>query len=150
MLQAEEILKTKKVFAVVGANQDPEKYGHEVLSALVAGGCTVFPINPKYGEIDDIKCYGSLKELSEKPDVVISALAPGNTERMVPQVKEFGVEILWMPPGCWSEAAIEACQKSDLKYLHDVCPVGSLEVMRRPSIRHRSISHKEYFFREER
>jgi hypothetical protein len=130
MMQAEEILKTKKVFAVAGANQDPEKYGHEVLSALVAGGYTVFPINPKYREIDGIKCYGSLKDLPEKPEVVISALAPGNTERMVPQVKELGIEILWMPPGCWSEAAVEACRKNHLKYLHDVCPVGSLQTMR--------------------
>ncbi len=130
MMQAEEILKTKKVFAVVGANQDPEKYGHEILSALVAGGYTVFPINPKYREIDGIKCYGSLKELPEQPDVVISALAPGNTERLVAQVKGMDIDILWMPPGCWSDAAVDACRKNSLKYLHDVCPVGSLQMMR--------------------
>jgi predicted CoA-binding protein len=99
-------------------------------ASLVAGGYTVLPINPKYREIDGIKCYGSLKDLPEKPEVVISALAPGNTGRMVPQVKELGIEILRMPPGCWSDAAVETCWKNDLTYLRDVCPVGSLGVMR--------------------
>lgn len=57
-----------------------------------------------------MKCYPSLKELPEKsedkPEVVITALAPKNTINVVPVVKEIGVDTIWFPPNCFDESAI--------------------------------------------
>lgn len=130
-MTAQDILKTKKTFALVGATPDHWKYGYEVLTILVNAGYTVLPINPKYEEIDGIKCYASLAHLPEKPEVVISALAPANTEKTVEVVKELGIELLWMPPGCWSEKAVQRCQHLGLDFVHDVCPIGTLREMQR-------------------
>jgi len=128
-MTAQEILEAKKTFALVGATQDPWKYGYEVLATLVNAGYTVFPINPKYQDIEGIKCYPSLKDLPQKPEVVVSALAPTNTERLVETVKELGIEMLWMPPECWSDEAIKKCRELNINFVHDVCPIGTLKMM---------------------
>jgi hypothetical protein len=93
-MKAQDTLRTKKSFALVGATPDPWKYGYEVLATLVNAGYTVFPINPKYPEIEGSTCYASLEDLPQKPEVVISALAPANTERVVDKVKELDIELL--------------------------------------------------------
>jgi predicted CoA-binding protein len=39
-------LKTEKLFAVVGANRDPEKYGHQIYKDLLNAGYRVYCVNP--------------------------------------------------------------------------------------------------------
>lgn len=79
----EEILKSKKSFAIVGASNEMLKYGYELVCLFKDYKYKVFPINPKYDVIEGIKCFPSLKDLPEKPDVVIAALAPKNTVNVV-------------------------------------------------------------------
>jgi len=125
-MTAEEILKTKKIYALVGATQDETRYGYELLKSLRTAGYTVLPVNPKYQEIDGIACYPSLKELPQKPEVVITALAPANTEKVLEALKEAGIELLWMPPGCCSDAAVQKSEQLGFAFVHDVCPIGTL------------------------
>lgn len=129
-MTADEILTTKNSFAVIGATPNKERYGYEVFEILHSSGYQVFPINPKYAEIDGIACYPSLQELKQKPEVAITALAPANTEQVIDTIKELGIETVWMPPGCWSETAVKKCQQLQLDFIYDECPVGILKLMR--------------------
>jgi predicted CoA-binding protein len=129
----EEILKGKKSFAIVGASNEMLKYGYELVCAFRKSvptgkdhGYKIFPINPKYDEIEGIKCYPSLIDLPEKPDVVITALAPKNTLNVVPVVKEIGVDTIWFPPNCFDESAIQKAKELNLEYVSNVCPIGIL------------------------
>jgi len=49
-MDANEILKTKKVFVVIGVPQDESKYSYEVFHTLLEHSYEVYPINPKYSE----------------------------------------------------------------------------------------------------
>lgn len=120
-----DVLKTRASFAVIGASARPEKYGHEVFETLHAGGYTVYPINPKYSEIDGVSCYPSLAALPEMPDVVVLALAPAVSEQSVQKVAAAGARLIWLPPGCFTPAAVDACEAAGVPELHDVCPVGA-------------------------
>ena len=97
----EEILKEKKSFTIVGASSEMLKYGYELVCVFKDYGYKIFPINPKYDEIEGIKCYPSLKDLPDKPEVVIIALAPKNTVNVVQVVKEIGVDTIWFPLNCF-------------------------------------------------
>lgn len=119
-MTAEEILNVKKSFAVIGATPNKERYGYEVFEILHTNGYQVFPINPKYTEIDGVTCYPSLTELKMPPDVVLTALAPANTEQLIDGVKALGIETIWMPPGCWSDEAVKRCQELQLNFIYDV------------------------------
>jgi hypothetical protein len=123
----EEILKSKKSFAIVGASNEMMKYGYELVCVFKDYGNKIFPINPKYDEIEGIKCYLSLKDLPEKPDVVLTALAPKNTLNVVPVVKEIGVDTIWFPPNCFDENAVNKAEELKLDYISNVCPIGILE-----------------------
>ncbi len=129
-MNGKQILQTKKSFAVIGATQNKERYGYEVFEILHSKGYQVFPVNPKYNEIDGIPCYPSLHDLEQKPEVVITALAPANTEQTLDSIKELNIETVWMPPGCWSEQAIQKCKQLKLQFIYDECPVGILKFMK--------------------
>jgi len=122
----EEILKSKKSFAIVGALNEMMKYGYELVCVFKDYGYKIFPINPKYDEIEGIKGYPSLKDLPEKPEVVIIALAPKNTINVVPVVKEIGVDTIWLPPNCFDEKAIVKAEELKLSYISNICPIGIL------------------------
>jgi hypothetical protein len=101
--KAKEILKNKRIFAVIGVTQDQTKYGYEVFHTLKESGYKTYPVNPKYNDISGTKCYSSLKDLPENPEVVILALSPVNTEKLIEGIDSKDTGIIWLPPGCWSE-----------------------------------------------
>jgi uncharacterized protein len=123
------LLKTPASFAVIGVSAQPEKYGHEVFETLHSGGYTVYPINPKYTEIAGCRCYASLAELPAMPDAVVLALAPHVTEQITPKVIAAGARLVWLPPGCFTEATVQACQVAGVPVIYDVCPVGALRAL---------------------
>lgn len=120
----EEILKSKAFFAIVGASNEMMKYGYELVCVFKYQGYKVFPINPKYDEIEGIKCFPSLKDLPERPDVVLTALTPKNTLNVIPVVKEIGVDKIWFPPNCFDDNSIKKAEELKLDYVSNVCPIG--------------------------
>lgn len=121
-----DVLRDNRTFALVGVSQNREKYGYEVFEALIAKGYEVYPINPKYDEVDGRRCYASLDDLSETPDVVVAAVPPVVTEKVVQSCARLGVVTVWMPPGSWSEQAVQTCEEQGLEEIHDVCLVFAL------------------------
>ncbi len=117
----EKFLDSKNVFAVIGVSRDPEKYGHKVYKDLKKAGYTVYPINPKAESIDGDKCYNSLRELPERPDVVDIVVPPKITERIIKECKELGIKRVWMQPGSESEEAISFCKENNIEVIHSVC-----------------------------
>lgn len=123
---AEELLKAKKSFAIIGASNEMLKYGYELVCVFKDYDYKIFPINPKYEEIEGIKCYPSLEKLPENPDVVLIALAPKNTNNAIDKVKENGSKIVWLPPNCFDENTLAKVQELDLDFVSDICPIGLL------------------------
>ena len=59
--------------ALVGASDDPRKYGYMTLRSILEAGYTgeVYPINPKGGEIMGVKVYPSLQEIPGTLDLAV-------------------------------------------------------------------------------
>jgi predicted CoA-binding protein len=126
-----DILRDNQTFAVVGVSQNRQKYGYEVFETLVTNGYRVYPINPKYEEVDGHRCYPSLDELPEKPEVVVTVVPPAVTEKVVQACARLGIHTVWMPPGSWSEQAVQTCEAQGIEKVHDVCLVFALRSFRR-------------------
>jgi hypothetical protein len=111
----------------IGATQQKEKWGYKKYIELKKAGFKVFPINPKYENIDSDKCFNSLKSLikflDEKPDYVITIVPPKITEKVCEQCKDFGIDKIWMQPGSESDKAINFCKQNNIEVVHDVCIV---------------------------
>lgn len=59
--------------AVIGASENPEKLGHQVLANLIESGFKgqLYPINPKANEILGLTCYPSVLDVSGTIDLVV-------------------------------------------------------------------------------
>ena len=116
-----DLLNKQNVFAVVGVSKNPAKYGHQVYIDLKEAGYVVYAVNPTIDEVLGDRCYHSLSELPEMPDVVDTVVPPAVTEGIVKECKELGIARVWMQPGSESEKAINFCMRNNIKVVHDMC-----------------------------
>src|SRR5258708_36869197 len=66
--------------AIIGASENPNKVGGRPVHYLDKFGFKgkIFPINPSRSEVQGYKCYNSLADLPEAPEMVIVAVAGDN------------------------------------------------------------------------
>ena len=109
----------QKRFAIVGATDNPEKYGCEIFKNLRSRGYEVYPVNPRLKELEGIECYSSLSDIPVKVDVVDFVVPPEATEAVLKECKKLELDRIWLQPGSESEAAIAFCHENNLKVVHD-------------------------------
>ncbi len=112
---------SQKRFAVVGATDNPQKYGKQIVKNLKSRGYEVYPVNPRLKELEGLSCYPSLTDIPVKADVVDFVVPPEATEEILKQCKELELNHIWLQPGSESEAAITYCHENNLKVVHSVC-----------------------------
>ncbi|MFH0794780.1 MAG: CoA-binding protein [bacterium] len=108
-------------FAVVGASNNPAKYGNLVYRDLRDGGRKVFPINPNAREIEGDPCYPDLKSLPEKPQVVVFVAPPEISLKVAKQAYELGIRKFWFQPGAEGDEVLAFCAQHGLEVVHSMC-----------------------------
>lgn len=111
----------RRVWAVVGASQDPAKFGNRVFHSLRDVGYIVYPVNSKGGELDGSAVYPTLADLPEPPEVIDLVVPPPVTEKVVKEAHELGLTRVWMQPGAESQAAIDYCHEHGMQVIHHAC-----------------------------
>lgn len=84
-----------KSVAIIGASENPNKVGGRPVHYLQKFGFKgkIYPINPSRTEIQGEKCYKSLADLPEAPEMVIVAVAGDNAIGAVEDCAKAGVKI---------------------------------------------------------
>ncbi|MEX2297944.1 MAG: acetate--CoA ligase family protein [Dongiaceae bacterium] len=79
--------------AVVGASQRDDAVGSVVVANLINWGFrgAIYPINPRYGEIQGHRCYPSLESLSTAPDAVFLAVPANKVPALLDEAGAIGV-----------------------------------------------------------
>ena len=99
-------------FAVAGASDDPEKYGHKVYAALLNRGYDVVPLNPKASTVLGHPAYPNIAALPAPVQALSIVTPPPATEKVVADALAAGVRRIWMQPGAESASAISAAEKA--------------------------------------
>lgn len=86
-------------WAVVGASDNPEKYGYKIYRKLKQLGYKVFAVNPNYETLQGDRCYPDLSSLPEVPDVVNMVVAPKHGMKTVEEAANLSVKYIWFQPG---------------------------------------------------
>ena len=118
MNKAIDEMLSARVWAVVGASTNTEKYGYKAYRALLNAQKVAYPINPRAKEIDGIPCYAFVADLPEVLDVVVSVVPPALTEALIPQLVEAGVTRLWIQPGAESAKAVSDAEAGGIAVVH--------------------------------
>src|SRR6201997_3323336 len=81
--------------AIIGASENPNKVGGRPVHYLDKFGFKgrIFPINPSRPEVQGYKCYKSLADLPEAPEMVIVAVAGDNAIGAVEDCAAHGVKV---------------------------------------------------------
>ena len=112
---------SQKSFAIVGSFRNETKYAYRIFKKLKEKGYSVFPVNPRGGEIDGSKCYPSIKDITENIDVVNIVTPPKVTINIIKGCKDKGIKRVWIQPGAENKQAIDFCKQNNIDVIHGLC-----------------------------
>jgi predicted CoA-binding protein len=102
--------------AILGASADRSKFGNKSLRAHRDAGYTVYPVNPKGGEVEGVAAFTSVGDVPVvRLDRISVYLPPAILLRTLPDIAAKGCEELWLNPGTESGEVIEEAKKLGLK-----------------------------------
>lgn len=111
----EELMLGKKVWAVVGANQNPEKYGNMIYKKLKAKGYEVYAVNHLYDTVEGDPCYKDLSSLPKLPDVIDIVVSPKRAKPIIEEAAKLGVKYIWFQPGTYDDEVINLAKNLGLE-----------------------------------
>ena len=120
----EDILKSVKTIAMVGASADKTKFSYGVLRVLHETGYDMIPINPnpKVTEIRGLKVYSSLAEVDRPIDMVEVFRRPQELYGIAEEAIAVGAKVLWGQIGVYDDRAAKLASDAGLKVVMDRCP----------------------------
>jgi predicted CoA-binding protein len=107
--------------AIVGATDDPGKYGSVIYRDLKRKGFDVFAVNPNRDTVDGDPAYRSLDALPTAPTIVNIVVPPAATLAVLKKADELGYRNVWVQPGAESPEVMQYLTERDFNYLANSC-----------------------------
>jgi hypothetical protein len=107
--------------AVVGATDDPAKFGGRIYRDLKRKGFRVLAVNPGRDAVDGDPCYPSLADLPEPPTLVDLVVPPRVTLDVLRQCVALGLNRVWLQPGAEDPEVLEFAAAHGLTCRADDC-----------------------------
>ena len=120
----QEILKSVKAIAMVGASPDRTKFSYGVLRVLHETGYDMIPVNPRpeVTEIRGLKVYPTLASIDRSVDMVEVFRKPEQLVEIAREAVEIGAKVLWAQIGVFNEEAAKIAESAGLKVVMNRCP----------------------------
>ena len=117
-----DTLKDKKnLIALVGASNEPKKYGNKILLDLVSKGYNVVPINITEDTIAGIKTYKNVLDLKESPSIINFVVPPSIGFHITKELVENKFDNFWYQPGAESEEISYFLNENKKNFIDDKC-----------------------------
>ena len=115
------IIRQAKSVALVGVSGNELKASNFVATYLVRTHLRVYPVNPMYEEVLGLKCYASLADLPEVPDIVDIFRHPRFIPAMVDEAIAIGAKVVWFQLGLRHDDAARTAIAAGLDVVQDRC-----------------------------
>lgn len=92
--------------AVIGASNNPQKFGNKAVRAYLAHGHSVFPVNPHETSIEGEPVFRSIADIPVDLDATLVYLPPAITIGELPAIARKGPGQLFLNPGSEDAAVI--------------------------------------------
>lgn len=120
-LERLQIIQTSQSVALVGVSSNPIRSSNFVASYLVRTPFRTYPVNPAYDEVLGLKCYDSLRDLPEVPDIVDVFRRHDAIPEVVDEAIEIGAKVVWLQLGLRHEEAARKAADAGLLVVQDRC-----------------------------
>jgi len=119
--------------AVVGATDNPSKYGYVIYRDLKRKGYRVFAVNPRRSTVDSDPAFKDLERLPEKPTIVNIVVPPPVAASVLKESLKLGLTNVWLQPGAESPENLAFLQENGFNYLANACIMVESRVQARKS-----------------
>jgi hypothetical protein len=120
-----------KTIAIVGASADHAKYGNKAVRAFRQGGWTVFPVNPSVPEVEGLRAYASIADISGPIDRISMYVPPNVGKTMLAAIAAKAPVEFFLNPG--SEDA-EIVKQAEALGLHPIQACSIVNIGLRPDM----------------
>ena len=129
-ISPEEVMRTRRTIAVVGASKNPEKEANMVPLYLRQHGYRVVPVNPSADQIVGEKAYPSLDAIPDDLAKAVEVVDVFRPSEELPQVARQVAElarrtgrtyVFWAQLGLKSDEAMAVLEGAGLPYVMDAC-----------------------------
>lgn len=107
--------------AVVGATDNPSKYGYVIYRDLKRKGFTVYPVNRSRERVDGDPAFASVGKLPQPPTIVNIVVPPNETLVVLEECLRQGLQNIWLQPGAESPQVLAYLQEQTFNYLANAC-----------------------------
>ena len=115
-----ELLRAKTI-AVIGLSDDPSKPSHYVSAYMQQMGHRILPVNPALKSVLGERCYASLSELPERPDLVNVFRLPKFIPAIVDEMIALKLPALWVQQEIVHAEAAARAEAAGIKVVMDRC-----------------------------
>ena len=106
-----------KTIAILGASNDRAKYGNKAVRAFKQQGYTVYPVNPRETQIENLPAFPSIREVPVRPQMVSVYLPPAVLLKVLPDIAARGCDELWLNPGTESDEVLAEAARLGLNVI---------------------------------
>ena len=115
------IMRSAKSVALVGVSANPIRSSNFVASYLIRTDFVTYPVNPMYDEVLGMKCYPSLADLPEVPDIVDIFRREDQIPGVVEEAIAVGAKVVWFQLGLRNDDAARMALDAGLAVVQDRC-----------------------------
>ncbi len=115
------ILRHARSVALVGVSANPLRSSNFVATYLIRTPYRIYPVNPNYDEVLGLRCYRSLRELPEVPDIVDCFRRAEDLPAVVEEAIEVGAKVVWFQLGLRNDQAARRAREAGLVVVQDRC-----------------------------
>ena len=115
------ILRESQSVALVGMSANPLRSSNFVGTYLVRTPFRMYGVNPAYDEVLGVRCYPSLADLPEIPDIVDVFRRREDLPQVVDEAIEVGAKIVWFQMGLRHDEAARRAVEAGLRVVQDRC-----------------------------
>ena len=116
----DEFLAPKR-FALIGLSRDPKKFSRAVFKELHAKGFDIYPVNPNMDDLEGIKSYHDVADLTENVKHALFMTPKVNTAGAVDHAIHSGLTHIWIQQGAETKEAVETARQNGVKLVHGAC-----------------------------
>jgi predicted CoA-binding protein len=116
-----DVIRSASTAALVGVSANPIRSSNFVAAYLVRTSLRTYPVNPAYDEVLGLKCYPSLIDLPEIPDIVVIFRRPDAIPGVVDEAIDIGAKVVWFQLGLRHDDAAKTAIDAGLQVVQDRC-----------------------------
>lgn len=100
-----------KTVAIIGASNNRSKFGNKSVRAHQDEGWKVFPVNTKVNEIESLKVYKSILDITEKIDRVSVYLHPAIGMKVIDDIAKVKASEVFFNPGSEDDELVDKAKE---------------------------------------